>query len=68
MFTFPNDFEHAARRVAATMTGNVADMPGRGGMRLVRAGTPEHAQREKDPKVLMIPIEVNGVRYSVCSR
>lgn len=68
MFTFPNKFEADARQAAATMTGNVADLPGCDGMMLVRAGTPEHEEREKDTAVLMMPIKIQGAPYCICSK
>lgn len=49
------------------MTGNVADLPDCGGMKLVRLGTPEFKERSRDTRVLIIPITVNGIRYHICS-
>lgn len=68
MFTFAYDFEKAARQAAETMTGNVADLPDCGGMKLVRLGTPEFEERSRDAGVLIIPITVNGIPYHICSR
>lgn len=68
MFTFANDFESAAKAAAKTMTGSVAELKGCGGMVLVRDGTPEADERQKQPGALMIPFEAGGVRYWICSR
>lgn len=68
MFTFATDFERAAKSAAMAMTGNVAELEGCGGMVLVREGTPEAEERQKQPGLLMIPFEARGVRYWICSR
>jgi hypothetical protein len=68
VFTFANDFENAAKAAANTMTGNVAELKDCGGMVLVRDGTPESDERQRQPGLLMIPFEAGGVRYWICSR
>ena len=68
MFTFATDFESAAKAAANTMTGDVAELKDCGGMVLVRDGTPEAEERQKQPGVLMIPFEAKGVRYWICPR
>lgn len=68
MFTFAIDFENAAKAAANTMTGSVEDLPGCGGMVLVRDGTPEADERQKLPGTLMIPFEAGGKRYWICSQ
>ena len=66
--TFATDFESAAKAAANTMTGDVAELKGCGGMVLVRDGTPESDERQKLPGTLMIPFEAGGVKYWICSR
>jgi len=68
MFTLSNGFEHSARQVARTMTGNVADIPDSDGMKLVRCGTTEAAEREADSGVLAIPMMIDDKPYLICSR
>ncbi len=68
MFTFASDFEQSAKAAAKTMTGNVAALPDCHGMVLVRDGTPESDERQRQPGALMIPFETDGVRYWICSR
>jgi len=68
MFTFATDFESAAKTAAKSMTGNVAELKDCGGMVLVREGTPESDERQKQPGLLMIPFEAEGVTYWICSR
>lgn len=67
MFTFATDFKQAAIAAAKIMTGNVAPLPGCGGMVLVRAGTPECEERRTRAGVLMIPFEAGGQTYWICS-
>ncbi len=68
MFTFATDFESATKSAAKAMTGDVAELKDCGGMVLVRDGTPEADERQKQPGLLMIPFEAGGVRYWICSR
>lgn len=66
--TYAIDVEKVAKATAKTMTGNFAELEGCGGMVLVRDGTPEAEERQKQFGVLMIPVEADSIRYWVCSR
>ena len=68
MFTFATDFESAARQAAEAMTGTVAELKGCGGTVLVRDGTPESDERQKQSGLLMIPFEAGGKHFWACSR
>ena len=52
----------------AALAWILAELKGYGGMVLVRDGTPESDERQRQPGLLMIPFEAGGVRYWICSR
>ena len=68
MLTLARNFENSARQVARTMIGNVADIPDSDGMKLVRCGTTESAEREADFGVLAIPMMIDDKPYIICPR